>query len=233
MTTLSPILILGMHRSGTSCLAGCLQEAGLFLGDVNTEAGFNKKGNRENQTVMALHDAVLKRTKNTWDKPPQTEPKWSKPHAARLEKFIAKMPARKIWGVKDPRALLLISGWEAICAPHFIGTFRHPEQTAASLVHRAKAWEQPMTKTDAYDLWEIYNMKLLTLYARKPFDIIRYDIPIDDYHTKLAKACAKLGLQFPQNPTFRSASLHNHDDGQAKIPSQLKVIWEALNAVAR
>jgi len=29
-----PILILGMHRSGTSCLAGCLEEAGLYLGDV-------------------------------------------------------------------------------------------------------------------------------------------------------------------------------------------------------
>ena len=28
------ICILGMHRSGTSSLAGCLQEAGLELGDV-------------------------------------------------------------------------------------------------------------------------------------------------------------------------------------------------------
>jgi len=44
-----PILILGMHRSGTSCLAGCLEEAGLYLGDVNLKAGFNKKGNRENR----------------------------------------------------------------------------------------------------------------------------------------------------------------------------------------
>jgi len=32
------VLILGMHRSGTSCLAGSLQEAGLYLGEVNTAA---------------------------------------------------------------------------------------------------------------------------------------------------------------------------------------------------
>ena len=43
-----PIVILGMHRSGTSCLAGCLEELGLHLGTVITSAPHNKKGNREN-----------------------------------------------------------------------------------------------------------------------------------------------------------------------------------------
>jgi len=43
-----PMLILGMHRSGTSCLAGCLQAAGLISGEVNIQAMYNAKGNREN-----------------------------------------------------------------------------------------------------------------------------------------------------------------------------------------
>ena len=30
------VCILGMHRSGTSCLTGSLQQAGLFLGDCHT-----------------------------------------------------------------------------------------------------------------------------------------------------------------------------------------------------
>ena len=37
------VMILGMHRSGTSMLAGSLQEAGLALGDVLTEAPYNPK----------------------------------------------------------------------------------------------------------------------------------------------------------------------------------------------
>jgi hypothetical protein len=41
---ISPIIILGMHRSGTSLVAGCLEAAGLYLGPVNNYAPFNKKG---------------------------------------------------------------------------------------------------------------------------------------------------------------------------------------------
>ena len=34
MTTKPFVFVLGMHRSGTSCLAGCLEHCGLHLGDV-------------------------------------------------------------------------------------------------------------------------------------------------------------------------------------------------------
>ena len=38
------IAVLGMHRSGTSYLAGSLQEAGLILGDCHTWNKHNEKG---------------------------------------------------------------------------------------------------------------------------------------------------------------------------------------------
>ena len=66
------ILILGMHRSGTSCLAGSLQEAGLYLGEVNTTAPHNAKGNRESRTIVALHDGLLQANGGAWDAPPGT-----------------------------------------------------------------------------------------------------------------------------------------------------------------
>ena len=55
----SPIAILGMHRSGTSCLAGSLQEAGIYLGDVVTSAAHNQKGNRENVHSMMMCWAIV------------------------------------------------------------------------------------------------------------------------------------------------------------------------------
>ena len=51
--------VLGMHRSGTSCLTGTLEEAGVFLGEVVVQAKFNARGNRENRRIMDLHNAVL------------------------------------------------------------------------------------------------------------------------------------------------------------------------------
>ena len=40
------ICVVGMHRSGTSCLTGIMQRMGIELGEVFTENEFNKKGNR-------------------------------------------------------------------------------------------------------------------------------------------------------------------------------------------
>ncbi|WP_173204579.1 hypothetical protein [Sphingopyxis sp. BSNA05] len=37
------VLILGMHRSGTSCLAGALERCGLHLGDVRRTGTHNKR----------------------------------------------------------------------------------------------------------------------------------------------------------------------------------------------
>ena len=65
------ICVLGMHRSGTSCVTGSLQQAGLFLGDCHTWNPHNTKGNRENQDFVDLNDAVLAFNNGAWDKPPK------------------------------------------------------------------------------------------------------------------------------------------------------------------
>ena len=53
------VVVLGMHRSGTSCLAGSLEQQGLFLGEVNTSAPWNRRGNRERFDVMNLQGDIL------------------------------------------------------------------------------------------------------------------------------------------------------------------------------
>ena len=228
-----PLLILGMHRSGTSCLAGCLQEAGLYLGNVNTEAGFNKKGNREDRKIMDVHDRILKRNKAAWDKPPAQDPIWTTEEKTELTHLLAQFPDDKIWGIKDPRVLLLLSGWHELSTPTFIGTFRHPAEVIASLVHRAREWKQPMSQTKAANLWDAYNQRMLKQYARQPFDIIRYDIDVDLYYEKLDAAIKPWGLSIPKSPKFREAKLHNQHSVEQKIPANLRVTWEALNAIAR
>jgi len=64
------IAVLGMHRSGTSCLTGLLEDAGVPLGDVQKENPHNPLGNQENLRIMHLHDAVLAANGGSWDAPP-------------------------------------------------------------------------------------------------------------------------------------------------------------------
>jgi len=221
-----------MHRSGTSCLAGSLEMAGLHLGEVNTYAGFNKKGNRENKAIMEHHDSILTRVGASWDNPPASDPVWNQADKERLTELIAGYEGIEQWGVKDPRVLFMLKGWCLVTTPKFIGTFRHPREVAASLVHRAKFWKQPMEMNAAYALWLAYNEKLLSIYNETPFDIIRYDIERKLYNGKLVNIADKFGLNAATINNFREESLHNQHKSDETVPLELKDIWEALNDIA-
>jgi hypothetical protein len=56
------ILVLGMHRSGTSALAGALVKAGVCAGDASTLYGadqFNEKGFYEQREVVDINESIL------------------------------------------------------------------------------------------------------------------------------------------------------------------------------
>ncbi len=70
------VLILGMHRSGTSAVAGALRGAGLNLG-LSTgffpAAAENPRGFFENASLSYGNDVLLRFRGGSWDRPP-TEP---------------------------------------------------------------------------------------------------------------------------------------------------------------
>lgn len=176
----SPILILGMHRSGTSCLAGSLQQRGLFLGEVYESRPYNRKGNRENQQVMDLNDAVLAASGGAWDRPP-AQLRWDAAAASGRDALVASLQAAAgdgAWGFKDPRSLLTLPFWrERIGDARLVGTFRHPVQVARSLTAR----DPSMPVAAALDLWLAYNRRLLDLYAQAPFPLVDFDMRPDAY----------------------------------------------------
>ena len=231
MLNYTPFLIVGMHRSGTSCLTGSLEKAGMFLGDVNTYAKFNEKGNRENRAIMDLHDIVLARSGNAWDNPPTLTPVWTEGDRDQLLSLLEAYEGIGIWGVKDPRTLLVVQGWQTFTQPRFIGTFRHPAEVAASLVYRSNKQNNPMEMDAAYGLWEDYNKRLLKLYYESPFDIIRYDVEPDIYKANLSIIAENLGLDPDTIKHFREDSLHNQKINDKIVPDQLRDTWEALNDV--
>lgn len=227
-----PILILGMHRSGTSCLTGCLEEAGLYLGNVNTAAPANKKGNRESRAVMDLHDRVLTRAGASWDQPPPAPLTWTEDELSALRTIMDDYIGQRHWGTKDPRVLFTLPGWRALCRPRFIGTYRHPLEVAASLTTRAQAWGTPMSTAHALSLWKAYNAQLLWRLADAPFPLLRYDIPTPEYNAKLTTIAADFGLHFSGPIRFRDPALYHQSADAAPIPDDCAQIWEALQVHA-
>ena len=71
------VIVLGMHRSGTSALAGTLQRLGLDLGDglmpANAE---NERGFFEHLEIVDIHDRLLATLDSSWDDPNSLEPGW-------------------------------------------------------------------------------------------------------------------------------------------------------------
>ena len=148
-----------MHRSGTSCLAGCLEQAGLFLGEVDTQARHNAKGNRENRNIMDLNDSVLGSVEATWDNPPKSVLNWTSEQIAARDALIARYPSDQKWGFKEPRTLFTLEGWlDAFPKVEIVATFRHPLSAAQSLKFRNGF---PIERGLA--LWKAYNERLLTL----------------------------------------------------------------------
>src|SRR6185503_2312642 len=73
-----PICIAGMHRSGTSMVAGLLQACGLFLGREE-ELGFDSNNGEphfENVRFVALNDEILSRLGGSWNNPPAFPRGW-------------------------------------------------------------------------------------------------------------------------------------------------------------
>jgi len=197
-------VILGMHRSGTSCLAGSLEEAGLALGNVDRKRHTNPKGNRENRDIMDLNNAVLEANGASWNTPPEGGCVWSDDHRAWRDRLIAEYPGDTPWGFKDPRTLLVLEGWlEALPAARLVGTFRHPIAVARSLQTR-NGFEIERSVA----LWLQYNRRLLQAAQMHDMPMLCFDWPAQRYDTVLHGLARQLGLTPPEgNFGFFEAAL--------------------------
>lgn len=224
-----PVMVVGMHRSGTSFLTGSLQLAGLELGEHSEWNRHNQKGNRENQDIVAFHDAVLARNGFAWDNPPPGPLSWTDEEVADARRWMDQYKDEPRWGFKDPRSLLLVEGWlDLVPNLQFVGIFRHPEAVSRSLRKRGR-----MTEERAQDLWKAYNSRLLDLHKARQFPLLCFDESEHVLHEKLDLICAELGLKTPPDERFFSAELKHHKARSNSMPQDLKTLYRSLREVAR
>ncbi|WP_207796460.1 hypothetical protein [Pseudohalioglobus lutimaris] len=224
------LCVLGMHRSGTSCLTGSLEEAGLFLGDRHTWNPHNLKGNRENQQIVDINDRVLGAVDSAWDNPPSGRVAWPQDELAAARVLFAAYAQHSPFGFKDPRTLLVLSGWQCLF-PHmqYVGIFRHPLAVAGSLHKRSG-----MPLAQGLNLWFAYNRRLLQEYRRAPLPILCFDDEQSLFQEKLQGVLASLGFDSSEwrgefyDEGLRSAQLNAAD----QLPWHIRRLYRKLQRLA-
>ena len=222
------VAILGMHRSGTSWLAGSLQQRGLELGEVFEQSRYNARGNRENRELVRIQEGVLSDNGGAWLFVPD-EIRWSPKRKEQLRSFVEAMSSHHpTWGFKDPRTLLFLDEWlELVPQLEFVGVFRHPVAVHRSLHRRNQIVDRKL----AVSLWTTYNGPLVALHRRRPFPIIRFDVPPSVLRAQLDRVATQLGFtNEPADEPFYADELVHHDTAQQAVPRPCQSLWDYLVA---
>ena len=166
------VIVLGMHRSGTSLLTGSLESAGLHLGEVNNAAPFNRKGNKENESIRDLNDALLAASGAAWNAPPRGQVQWTGADEERAAALVRPcLRAGRPWGFKDPRTVWTVEGWlRLLPGARMLGVFRHPALVVRSLAARPGALA--VGADEALRLWCAYNAELIRLQRTHRFPML-------------------------------------------------------------
>lgn len=139
------VLVIGMHRSGTSTVAGALG----ILGATMPATGLglsddNPKGHFEPKEIVALHDRVLASAGMHWWDWAAFPDTWydtpaAQPFVDELVDIVqAEFGDAPLFVVKDPRTCQLVALWRRVAAVLNLKVvavlpFRHPDEVARSL----------------------------------------------------------------------------------------------------
>ncbi len=142
------LLVLGMHRSGTSVLTRVLNLLGAAVPkNLYPALESNPKGHWESQDLIDAHEGFLKALGLAHDDPAPLPADWlTRPEAASLEAAAVKVLTRDLADqqlivLKDPRMCRLVPLWHRLLhrqgyTPRYILPIRHPLEVAASLARR-------------------------------------------------------------------------------------------------
>ncbi|MGH7038223.1 MAG: glycosyltransferase, partial [Stellaceae bacterium] len=142
------VIVMGMHRSGTSALTGMLHHLGIVLGDRLMSATLdNPRGYWEHLDIVAAHQQLMGALGRGWDDLRPLPAGYCDSAAGSIARRRISDVLRRdfsgvaLWGVKDPRLCRLAALWEGVFAdlgaePHVILVLRDPRDVAASLARR-------------------------------------------------------------------------------------------------
>ncbi|GHD53637.1 hypothetical protein GCM10017083_30220 [Thalassobaculum fulvum] len=196
------VLVLGMHRSGTSALTRVLNVLGVELGDdlLPPAAGNNETGFWEHQGIVDLHGDLLDGLGSSWDDPRALPAGWADSEAAGRFREAAATRLRgdfegqPLWGIKDPRMCRFVPLWRTLsddlgATPAWVVMLRHPMEIVRSLHQR-----DGMSSGRAYLLWLRHALEAERATRGQPRAFVDYTGLMSDWRATMRRLADQLGL---------------------------------------
>jgi len=248
------VIVLGMHRSGTSICSHVLSALGVDMTDKVAGPGQespgpdNPAGHWERWEIVNFHDRILEAYNQGFFSPfhdfALPVAWWADPQVVAVRREIAGFLENRMgagyFGFKDPRTVRLLPMWwqilnELKLAPKILYCLRNPAQVARSL-HRRDGFS---IEAGEYR-WLCYNVDFFRYTKSTDFCTIEYESWFDDPSVNLNKLRSFLDLPEIESPDDMEATISQliddqlrHDDsqfGDARQPIVRSVYKLARNA---
>lgn len=204
------IIVLGMHRSGTSAVTKAVESLGVNLGDnLIPAAEDNKKGFFEDRQIIDINDRLLKLAGMKWysveefptyilDSP---QGKSLEVEARRL--ICNRLEINNIWGFKDPRCSRLLPFWQNVLGPldvevGFLMVLRNPLDMASSIKKRDR-----FDLTMSQHLWLLHTFLNLKYLKSERVFFVLFDDFLDHPESYLERLTAFFNLEPDREKTDR------------------------------
>jgi Glycosyltransferase like family 2 len=172
------VVVLGMHRSGTSAVTRTVNLLGVptcVPHDLMRDRTANVRGHWESLTLVEQNERLLKAAGSDWWCPPPLDTDWSAVAGERQADAVARfnrVHPTPSWVCKDPRTCLTAPFWQATLPQRliYVLALRHPLAVAASLTAR-----DAFTTAAGVALWEGYMARAARAAAGSPAIVCSYE----------------------------------------------------------
>jgi hypothetical protein len=199
------LLVVGMHRSGTSALAGTFASLGAQQpASVMPGTEDNPRGYFESVDIMEFDQRVLASAGRAWDDWRPWPAEWIVgPEAARFREELGNLLRREYGGallplIKDPRMCRFLPLWTEVLAaqgyaPVVLLCLRNPFEVAQSLNRR-----DGMPQEQALLLWLQHVLDAERDTRLLPRRAVDYERLLDDPVAEAKETGGRLGIPWPR-----------------------------------
>jgi hypothetical protein len=239
------ILVLGMHRSGTSAVTRALNLLGAALPSdlIPSDAKENPAGFWESAAIIKAHDNFLASIGSSWSDPLPLPPETMRSEAATecrqaLEQILIRdFATAPLFAIKDPRMCRLVPLWLEILAARGISAkivmpIRHPGEVTMSLRRR-----NDLATDQALAAWLFHTMAAETATRHLPRAIVDYHQLARSPERALRQMLKELGNWPADDEAISRAAAsidgqHRHHDASAltdcDVPGWIERLYFAL-----
>lgn len=208
------LIVLGMHRSGTSAVTRVCSLLGADIGRRLLPAQpDNPRGFWELEPFAALHERMFEAFGRSWHDVRPMPPDFQRDERIRtlrtrlLDELCREFESSPLWVAKDPRISRLLPVWidileELSWEPAFLVVLRSPAEVAASLSRRNGF---PAAKTHL--LWLRHNLEAELHTRGQTRAFVRYDRFLADWRGAVASLGEQLGIRWPQSEAEAGAEI--------------------------